>query len=55
MAKPNDMVPWEDLTKKQKEDFAALCDQFVGIETVEDAEQYYGNKEKLMEDAQEVA
>lgn len=49
-----DKVPWEDLTKQQKEQFATLCDRYVGIECVEDAKQYYGNKEKLLEDAQEV-
>lgn len=49
--RPGEMVPWEDLTRQQKEDFAALCDEFVGIETPEDAEKYYGDKEQLLEDA----
>jgi len=44
-------IPWEDLSKRQREEFAELCDRFVGIETVDDAEKYYGNREKLIEDA----
>jgi hypothetical protein len=46
-------IPWEDLEQDQKEQFAALCDEFVGIETVEDAKKYYGNKEQLLQDARE--
>jgi hypothetical protein len=47
-------VDWQDLTKQQKEQFAQLCDRYVGIESVEDAQKYYGNKEKLIEDAEGV-
>jgi hypothetical protein len=47
-------IPWDELSQQQKEEFAALCDRFVGIETVDDAEKYYGNKEKLKADARSV-
>jgi len=47
-------VPWSDLSRTEKEEFAALCDRFVGLDTVEDAEQYYGNKEKLIADSKAV-
>lgn len=49
----SERVPWGKLNRHQKEEFAELCDQFVGLDTVEDAEKYYGNREKLIEDAQE--
>ena len=50
----SDAVPWDELSRKQQEAFAALCDRFVGIDTVDDAKKYYGNKDKLKEDARAV-
>ena len=49
----SDPVAWDELSKKQQEDFAELCDRFVGIDTVDDARKYYGNKDKLKEDARD--
>jgi len=51
----NEKVPWDELSRQQKESFAALCDKFVGIKTLSDAKKYYGNKEKLEEDATRAA
>ena len=54
MPEPGRVVPWDELSRDQKEQFAELVDRFVGIETVKDAEKHYANKEKLIEDAREV-
>jgi len=50
----SDPVPWSELPRQKKEEFAALCDRFVGIETVDNAEKYYGNREKLIKDSQKI-
>lgn len=48
-------VPWSELTTEQKFKFAQLCRRFIPIEHYEDAEKYYGNKERLKRDAEELA
>jgi len=44
-------IPWDELSVEQKREFAGLCAAHVDLDGVEDAKQYYGNKEKLFADA----
>lgn len=49
--KPGDFIPWEELPDSDRENFAALLNRRYGADvTVEEAAEYYGNREKLEAD-----
>lgn len=52
---PGEVVDWEDLEDHERRQFAAMVSQMVEIDDVDDAKKYYGNRERLLQDAREAA